>query len=90
MSIIAWVVLGLTAGFIASKIVNHSGSGVVIDVLLGVVGAVVGGFVFHLFGAMGLDGFSLWSLLVAVVGAVLVLGAKHMLTGRSALRARPS
>lgn len=79
MSIVAWVVLGLVAGFIASKIVNRTGSGVVIDVLLGIVGAVVGGFVFHIFGASGIEGFSLWSLLVAVVGAVIVLGIKHVL-----------
>jgi uncharacterized membrane protein YeaQ/YmgE (transglycosylase-associated protein family) len=82
MSIIAWIVLGLVAGFIASKLVNNTGSGVFIDVVLGIVGAVVGGFVFHLFGASGLEGFSLWSLLVAVVGAVIVLGVKHALVGR--------
>ena len=81
MSIVAWIVLGLVAGFIASKIVNRTGSGVVIDVLLGIVGAVVGGFVFHVFGASGIEGFSLWSLLVAVVGAVIVLGIKHMIVG---------
>ncbi len=82
MSIVAWVVLGLVAGFAASKIVNRSGSGVVVDALIGIVGAVVGGFVFRLFGATGIDGFSLWSLLVAVVGAVIVLSIKHMLVGR--------
>jgi uncharacterized membrane protein YeaQ/YmgE (transglycosylase-associated protein family) len=82
MSIVAWIVLGLVAGFIASKIVNSSGSGIVIDLVLGIVGAVVGGFVFHFFGATGIDGFSLWSLLVAVIGAIIVLGVKHALVGR--------
>lgn len=88
MSFFAWTVLGLAAGLIASKIVNHSGSGVVVDVLLGIAGAVVGGFLFRLVGAAGIQGFSVWSLIVAVVGAVVVLGAKHALTGlrRATLR----
>jgi uncharacterized membrane protein YeaQ/YmgE (transglycosylase-associated protein family) len=88
MSIVAWIVLGLLAGFIASKIVKNSGSGVVVDVVLGIVGALVGGLLFHVVGAKGIDGFSTWSLMVAVVGAVVVLGVKHVLVGapRAALR----
>lgn len=85
MSIVAWIVLGLVAGFIASKVVNHTGEGTLIDIVLGVVGAVVGGFLFHLFGATGVDGFNIWSLFVAVVGAVVVLVVKHALMGRGAL-----
>ncbi len=77
MGIIAWIVLGLIAGFIASKIVNRSGSGVVLDLVLGLVGAFVGGLVFNLFGAHGVTGFNLWSVLVALVGAVIVLGVYH-------------
>jgi uncharacterized membrane protein YeaQ/YmgE (transglycosylase-associated protein family) len=82
MSIVAWIVLGLVSGFIASKLVNHSGEGVVIDIVLGVVGAVVGGFLFSMIGAGGVDGFNLWSMFVAVVGAVVVLVVKHAVTGR--------
>ena len=83
MSIIAWIVLGLISGFIASKIVNRTGSGVVVDVLLGVGGAVVGGFLFNLLGAAGVTGLNLWSLLVAVIGAVVVLLVYRMVVART-------
>jgi uncharacterized membrane protein YeaQ/YmgE (transglycosylase-associated protein family) len=82
MSIVAWILLGLVAGYVASKIVNHSGEGVVMDIVLGVVGAVVGGFAFSFVGANGVSGFNVWSLFVAVMGAVMVLVVKHALTGR--------
>jgi len=84
MSIIAWIVFGLIAGFIGSKIVNRHGAGVLVDVLLGVLGAVVGGLLFHLVGAVGVTGFNAWSLFVAVIGAVVVLAVYHALTGRRA------
>jgi uncharacterized membrane protein YeaQ/YmgE (transglycosylase-associated protein family) len=77
MSIIAWILLGLVAGFVASKIVNKQGEGVVLDVVLGVVGAVVGGFLFNQLGASGVTGFNLYSMLVAVVGSVIVLVLYH-------------
>jgi uncharacterized membrane protein YeaQ/YmgE (transglycosylase-associated protein family) len=82
MSIVAWIVFGLLAGFIGSKIVNRSGAGALVDILLGIVGAVVGGFLFNLFGAVGVTGFNVWSLFVAVVGAVVVLAAYHAIAGR--------
>jgi uncharacterized membrane protein YeaQ/YmgE (transglycosylase-associated protein family) len=82
MSILAWIVFGLVAGFIGSKIVNHAGAGIVVDVLLGIAGAVVGGFLFNLFGAAGVTGFNVWSLFVAVLGSVLVLAVYHAITGR--------
>jgi len=85
MGVIAWIVLGLIAGFIASKIVNHTGSGVLIDIVLGVVGALVGGFLFSMFGAVGVTGFNIYSMLVAIVGAVVVLWLYHALVGRRAL-----
>jgi len=83
MSIIAWIVLGLISGFIASKVVNKTGEGVLLDILLGVVGAVVGGFLFGLVGARGVTGFNIWSMFVAVIGAVVILVIKHAITGRS-------
>jgi uncharacterized membrane protein YeaQ/YmgE (transglycosylase-associated protein family) len=67
------------AGFIASKIVNKKGEGVFLDIVLGIVGAVVGGWLFGLFGASGVTGVNLYSLLVAVAGAILVLFAYHAL-----------
>jgi uncharacterized membrane protein YeaQ/YmgE (transglycosylase-associated protein family) len=83
MSIIGWVILGLIAGFIASKIVNKRGEGVLLDIVLGIVGAVVGGFIFNAVGASGVDGFNLYSMIVAVIGAVVVLVIYHALFGRS-------
>ena len=83
MSIFAWIVLGLISGFIASKIINKTGEGMVLDIVLGVVGAVVGGFLFGLVGAAGVDGFNIWSLFVAVIGAVVVLVVKHAILGAS-------
>ena len=77
MSILAWIVLGLVAGFIGSKIVNKSGEGLLLDIVLGVIGAVVGGWLFNTFGASGVTGLNLYSLLVAVIGAVVVLIAYH-------------
>jgi uncharacterized membrane protein YeaQ/YmgE (transglycosylase-associated protein family) len=85
MSILAWVVLGLIAGFIASKLVNRTGGSLVLDLVLGIVGAVVGGFVFNQFGSAGVTGLNLYSMLVAVIGAVIVLAIYHMFTGRRAL-----
>jgi uncharacterized membrane protein YeaQ/YmgE (transglycosylase-associated protein family) len=85
MGILAWLVLGLIAGFIASKIVNHTGSGIIMDIVLGVVGALVGGFVFSLFGATGVTGLNIYSMLVAVIGAVVVLFLYHAVIGRRAL-----
>ena len=73
MSIIAWLILGLIAGFIGSKIVNKSGQGLILDIALGVVGAVVGGFLFNLIGHEGVTGLNLWSLFVSVIGAIVVL-----------------
>lgn len=82
MSIIAWLVLGLIAGFIGSKIVNMSGQGLVFDIVLGIVGAVVGGALFSLIGAAPVTGLSLYSLIVAVVGAIVVLWICHVIVGR--------
>jgi uncharacterized membrane protein YeaQ/YmgE (transglycosylase-associated protein family) len=86
MSILAWVVLGLIAGFIASKLVNRSGEGVIVDILLGIGGALVGGWLFHVFGMHGVTGLNLYSMLVAIVGAAVVLIVYHALVGRSGLR----
>ena len=77
MSIVGWLVLGLIAGFIASKLVNKSGSGVVLDIVLGIVGAFVGGYLFNFFGHAGVTGFNIYSMFVAVVGAVVVLWGYH-------------
>ena len=77
MSFLAWIVLGLIAGFIASKIVNRTGEGIFLDILLGIVGAVIGGWVFTRFGAAGVTGVNLYSILVAVVGSIIFLLVYH-------------
>ena len=84
MSIIAWIVLGLISGFIASKIVNKRGEGLVRDILLGVVGALVGGFLFTHLGATGVTGVNVYSMFVSVIGAIIVLVLYHALFARRA------
>ena len=79
MSILAWIVLGLIAGFIGSKIVNKTGEGIVTDLLLGIVGAVVGGFIFRAVGASGVTGLNVYSLIVAVIGSIVFLVIYHAL-----------
>ena len=85
MSILAWIVLGLIAGFIASQIVNRHGGNLLLDIILGVVGAVVGGFLFNQFGHSGATGINLYSILVAFIGSVVVLLIYHMVFRRRAL-----
>jgi uncharacterized membrane protein YeaQ/YmgE (transglycosylase-associated protein family) len=77
MSLFAWLLLGLLSGFIASHVVNHRGEGMVLDILLGIVGAIVGGWVFRLFGEPGVTKLNLQSLIVAVAGAILFLFVYH-------------
>lgn len=77
MSILGWIILGLISGFIASKVVNKAGQGLLIDIVLGIVGAVVGGWLFNQLGHAGVTGFNIYSMFVAVVGAILVLLIYH-------------
>jgi uncharacterized membrane protein YeaQ/YmgE (transglycosylase-associated protein family) len=85
MGIISWIILGVVAGFIGSKIVNKTGQGMIMDIVLGIVGAIVGGLIFSAFGAAGVTGLNIWSLIVAVVGAVVVLWAYHQISGKRSL-----
>ena len=82
MSIIGWIILGLIAGFVGSKIVNKTGEGFFLDIVLGIVGAIVGGVIFTAVGATGVTGFNLYSMFVAVVGAIVVLVLYHAIFGR--------
>ena len=83
MGIVAWIILGLIAGFIGSKIVNKQGEGLVMDIVLGIIGALVGGWLFNEIGHAGITGFNLYSMFVAVIGAVIVLLLYHALVKRS-------
>jgi uncharacterized membrane protein YeaQ/YmgE (transglycosylase-associated protein family) len=77
MSFLAWIVLGLLAGFIASHLVNHRGEGMILDILLGIVGAMIGGWIFQMFGASGVNGVNMYSVIVAVIGAIVFLVLYH-------------
>ena len=82
MGIISWLILGLIAGFIGSKIVDKTGKGLWLDIALGIVGALVGGFLFSELGMQGVTGLNIWSMIVAIVGAVIVLWVYHALAAR--------
>jgi uncharacterized membrane protein YeaQ/YmgE (transglycosylase-associated protein family) len=84
MSILGWIVLGLVAGWIASKIVNRAGEGFFLDIVLGIVGAFVGGLIFTALGGSGVTGFNLYSMVVAIIGAIVVLVVYHAMFGRRA------
>lgn len=86
MPVISWIILGLIAGFIGSKIVNKSGQGMLMDIVLGIVGAVIGGVIFNFFGAAGVTGLNIYSLIVSVIGAVVVLFLYHAISGQKQLR----
>jgi len=77
MSLMTWILLGLLAGFIASHLVNHRGEGMVLDILLGIVGAVVGGWLATFLGFAGVTAFSLYSVFVATLGAIVFLFLYH-------------
>ena len=82
MGIVSWVILGLIAGFIGAKIVNKQGQGFWLNIALGIVGALVGGFLFDLIGASPVTGLNIYSMIVAIVGAVVVMLIYNAVTGR--------
>jgi uncharacterized membrane protein YeaQ/YmgE (transglycosylase-associated protein family) len=84
MGILSWIILGLVAGFIGSKIVDRQGQGFWLNIGLGIIGAIVGGYLFSLFGKEGVTGLNVYSMLVAVAGSVVVLLLYNMVTGRRA------
>jgi uncharacterized membrane protein YeaQ/YmgE (transglycosylase-associated protein family) len=86
MSILGWIILGLISGFVASKVVNDQGQGCFINIALGLVGAMVGGFIFTAIGGTSVNGFNLYSMFVAVIGAIVVLLLWHAVTGSRTLR----
>jgi uncharacterized membrane protein YeaQ/YmgE (transglycosylase-associated protein family) len=77
MSLLGWLLLGSMGGFMASNIVRSSGQGLLLDLVLGVIGAVVSGYSFTAIGATGLTGSNLYSMFVAIIGAVVVLWLYH-------------
>ena len=86
MSVLGWIILGLIAGFIGSKVVNDRGEGCFLNIALGLVGAMVGGFIFSAIGGSSITGFNLYSMFVAIIGAIVALLLWHAITGRRTLR----
>ncbi len=82
MNILLWIILGAIAGWIASLIVK-SNQGILLDIVVGIVGAFIGGFIFQTFGASGVTGFNIYSILVAIVGAVVLLLIVKAVTSRT-------
>ncbi|HEY7978177.1 MAG TPA: GlsB/YeaQ/YmgE family stress response membrane protein [Rhizomicrobium sp.] len=85
MSFLGWIIVGLIAGFVASKIVNERGEGCLLNIALGLVGAMVGGFLMQTLGGAREGGF-LYSTFVAIIGAIIVLAIWHAISGRRTLR----
>jgi uncharacterized membrane protein YeaQ/YmgE (transglycosylase-associated protein family) len=89
MGILAWIVLGLIAGFLASAVMRGGGFGIIGDIIVGVVGALIGGFLFSALGSTGVTGFNIWSLFVAFVGACILIAILRAVSGTRARVCRP-
>jgi len=85
MGFLSWIILGAIAGFVGSKLVHGAGQGLLMNIVLGIVGALVGGFLSTALGMGGVSGFNLWSLIVSVAGAALTLIIYRKFTGTSRL-----
>jgi uncharacterized membrane protein YeaQ/YmgE (transglycosylase-associated protein family) len=81
-SFIAWILVGLIGGYLASRVVNKSGEGLLRDIILGIIGGIIGGIIFRALGGHGVTGFNLWSILVAFIGAVVILVLYHAIRGQ--------
>lgn len=80
--IISWILVGLVGGYLASRVVNKSGEGFFLDIILGIIGGGIAGEIFQAFGHPGVTGFNLWSILVAFFGGVIVLLVYHAVRGQ--------
>ena len=86
MSIVGWIIFGAISGWLASLIVNKQGEGCILNIALGLVGALVGGFLFSAIGGGSVTGLNVYSMFVAIMGAVIVLVVWHAVTGNRTLR----
>jgi uncharacterized membrane protein YeaQ/YmgE (transglycosylase-associated protein family) len=86
MGWLAWLIIGGVAGWLASIVMKTNRSqGLILDIIVGIVGAFLGGFLFNLVGAPGVTGFNVWSLIVAFIGAIVLLGLLRMFSRSSTL-----
>ncbi len=82
MGIITWIVVGLIAGLLGKLIMpGDDPGGFIVTILIGIVGAFIGGFVVSIFGGTGVTGFNIWSIIVATIGAIILLAIYRMLVG---------
>jgi uncharacterized membrane protein YeaQ/YmgE (transglycosylase-associated protein family) len=83
MGWIAWLIVGAIAGWLASMVMatNHQ-QGLILDIVVGIVGAFIGGLLFNEFGRAGVTGFNIWSIFVAFTGAIVLLAGVRLATGR--------
>ena len=86
MGWLAWIVIGAIAGWLASIVMKtNREQGLIMDIIVGIVGALIGGFLFNALGIAGTTGFNIWSLFVAFIGAIVLLGILRLFSGRTAL-----
>lgn len=86
MGWLAWLVIGAVAGWLASMVMKtNRQQGLLMDIVVGIVGALIGGFLFNQFGSAGVTGFNVWSLFVAFIGAVVLLYAIRLVNGRASV-----
>jgi uncharacterized membrane protein YeaQ/YmgE (transglycosylase-associated protein family) len=86
MTLIVWIALGLVSGFVANQVLNKGGEGPLLNIGLGVAGALIGGYLCNLLAPDRASGLSFWNVVVAVVGAIALLGIKHAYLGSSPAR----
>jgi uncharacterized membrane protein YeaQ/YmgE (transglycosylase-associated protein family) len=87
VSILVWVIIGAIAGWLASIVMKtNREQGLILDIIVGIVGAFIGGFIFNALGTAGVTGFNIWSIFVAFIGAVVLLGLIRLFTGSSKVR----
>jgi len=86
MGWLAWLIVGAVSGWLASIVMRTNASqGLLLDIIVGIIGAFIGGFLFNALGVTGVTGFDIWSVFVAFVGAVVLLGLLRLFTGRAAV-----
>jgi uncharacterized membrane protein YeaQ/YmgE (transglycosylase-associated protein family) len=86
MGWLAWLIVGAVSGWLASIVMRTNASqGLLLDIIVGIIGAFIGGFLFNAIGVTGVTGFDIWSVFVAFVGAVVLLGVLRLFTGRAAV-----
>lgn len=82
MGILLWILFGLIVGVIARFIVPAGPGGIIVDIVVGILGAIIGGFIYRFFGHTGVTGFNLWSFGCAIIGAVVLLAIIRLFSGR--------